>query len=155
MRPIIVHDSEENSEHILDLINENNAIGSVLYLYAPVEKVVDANTDSTSGTDSKDADADYGTQAPTAAPHAATTHYAVDYGNSDRDYGNSGSSYSGSSYSRKRRSAEGARTMADWNLEMNSIPLRKILCQVMQQSQQVIQNKCDRLAAIAAATTLS
>ena len=128
---IIIHDTEDNSEDILEKLNQSGLIGSTVYLFAQAQDEEDDSHShynySNTGDDNSQVNVD-------------SKGGRSDYTSSSYDYNDD---YDG--YKRKRRSAVGTQAIRDWNLENKRIPLLKSLCQILEQSEKVIETECSKL----------
>jgi len=139
---IVIHDTEENSEDILGKINEAGLIGNTVYLFAPEENQTGSES-SQHGTDygitHSDSDSDSNNSQDRITADYNSNDYKSMYGGSD--YGDSDYDH----YNKRKRRSVGSQAITNWNDPNKRIPLLKSLCQILNQSVQIIEKECKKL----------
>ena len=121
---LIIHDTVENGEGIIELLNDAKLIGNVVYLpYDESEAEIEVESHT------EDVAQDY-------ASNYEDNYADVGYTDNDQLYtdSNAESQSAYADYYRRRRSADGIQVIEDWQSDDKHIPLLNSICQISAQS---------------------
>ena len=121
---LIIHDTVENGEGIIELLNDAKLIGNVVYLpYDESEAEIEVESHT------EDVAQDY-------ASNYEDNYADVGYTDNDQSYtdSNAESQSAYADYYRRRRSADGIQVIEDWQSDDKHIPLLNSICQISAQS---------------------